>query len=72
MEFNTPGSFIFTHEDNKSETSCSYCTHITVCGIYDALVDATIKMDEFNQLDPDYEDSLYEVVAFNCNQFRKV
>ena len=49
--------------------TCVICIHRNVCGMYDALLDATNLIDDFNETNPDYDSGFYKVLAGNCRSF---
>ncbi len=51
--------------------NCIYCQHKEVCGMYNALWDAMLLMDNYDCLAKDYESELSYTLADNCNQFKR-
>jgi len=55
--------------DNKP--TCLECIHRSVCGPYDALFNATMKIDPYDVMVDDYEDELFQTLAYNCRKYKK-
>jgi len=47
------------------------CIHRDVCGPYDALFNATMKIDDYQVMVEDYEDELFYTLADNCRKFKR-
>jgi len=55
----------------REKPYCTKCIHKDVCGIYDALFEATVYMDKFDDyLAEGYEDELFYMLADNCNKYK--
>ncbi len=51
--------------------NCIYCQHKEVCGMYNALWDAMLLMDNYEHLAENYEDELSYMLADNCDQYKR-
>jgi len=50
---------------------CSICIHHDICGMYDALFEATILIDKYEQTAVGYEDEMFYMLADNCRKYKK-
>jgi len=48
---------------------CYNCTHRAVCGIYDEFLDSVYAVQDYGQLERDFEDRIFLVIAEQCKSY---